>query len=130
VDRILQDCGAQPQQNFGIDGYNAEGEANYEWGQLVYRCDNSAAGLTVTGTLANVQAGDMVQFADATVPGSNGWTWTASHHTAIVVANLGNGNYQVVQQNIGSDPTVRSEVMGLGHLTQGTIWVYHPLSNS
>ena len=64
------------------------------------------------------------------VPGSNGWTWTASHHTALVVANLGNGNYQVVQQNIGTDPTVRSDVMGLGHITQGTIWVYRAQRNS
>jgi hypothetical protein len=121
VQKVLGDNGADP--NFGISGYNNEGEPDYTWGTLVY---SQVGPMPVYGSLADVAPGDVIQFADVTVPGSNGWTWTAQQHTAIVVANYGNGALQLVEQNVGTDPTVQSDLWDVGQMSQGTVWVYQP----
>jgi hypothetical protein len=119
VQKVLRDNGADA--NAGVNGTNAEGDPNYTWGTLVY---SQTGPSPVSGRLTDVLPGDVIQFADVVVPGTNGLTWTAAHHTAVVVANPGNGDLQVVQQNIGNDPNIESAVMEFGRMTQGTIWVY------
>ena len=113
--RALQATGAKTNFDFS----NPDGD--YAWGQL-------AATLTPQShDLSQVQPGDIIQFRDAMFVAPNGYWESATHHTAIVEAVSGD-RIEVLQSNINEVLLVQTGDYKLGDMTQGTMWVYHPLS--
>jgi hypothetical protein len=96
------------------------------WGNLALQRTATSAGnfSTHTGSFSDIRAGDILQYRDVVF--SNGAS--ASHHTAIVEQNLGNGRLQVLEQNSAGRHFVTRGTIDMMQMTAGTIWDYHPVS--
>jgi Ca2+-binding RTX toxin-like protein len=122
-----QAAGAMPWNQLGPTGPTAD----YVWGSLVLEEAGSAGGgQAVAGSYAAVQPGDVVQFSNAdfvlNTPTYNSYQ-SFPHHTAIIEAYLGNGQFSVLQQNVNGNMTVQRGVIDFTQLTSGTVWVYQPV---
>jgi hypothetical protein len=125
----LQTVGAKTTGDFGVvdpPGWpaNTPSPTDYKWGDtpvLTFHPKSSPI-----SDLSAVKPGDVLQFREV------GTKFGPIHqHTAIVVANLGNGRLRVVQQNfafqtwVTSDPTL--DVHDFNTYSGGTVWVYRPV---
>jgi hypothetical protein len=125
VQQALMHAGAHYWYNYDVFGNPVVNDdpnhAPYVWGRLVatYRAGQSAAGLDAN----TVEPGDIIQYANVVDS-----TSIADHHSAIVARNSGNGQMQVLEQNAGTPNVVRKDSEDFSTMTQGTIWIYRPLS--
>ncbi len=132
--QALQYAGAKTTYNYGVSGL----EKDYIWGAGAYEdhlyFTNGLEVEDVTYTASKDQsghynrtpilAGDIIQFRDYT--DSDGIS--APHHTAIIKQVLGNGVYDVLEQNSNNQLYVTEATYNLSHLTQGTYWIYQPVA--
>jgi hypothetical protein len=126
--QALQSAGAK--NNFGPWGP----WANYVWGSLVLEeLGGGGGGQAAAGTFLNVRPGDVVQFSDArfvlNTPTYSSWQ-SYPHHTAIIEAYLGNGQFSILQQNVNGSMKVQRGVIDFAQLTTGAVWVYQPVPRS
>jgi hypothetical protein len=125
VQQALMHAGARSWYNYDVFGNPVVNDdpnhAPYVWGRLVatYSAGQSAAGLDAN----TVEPGDIIQYANVVTS-----TSIANHHSAIVAWNSGNGQMQVLEQNAGTPNVVRKDSEDFSTMTQGTIWIYRPLS--
>jgi hypothetical protein len=125
-------AGARSFSVLGPSGPNDD----YVWGTPVATLN------TGNRTTAGILPGDVIQFRDASfmhvthyANGSTSWsTWTASHHTAIVVSVSGS-TINLIQQNAGDSSapvsvreTVQLGSIDMGDIQSGTMWVYRPIA--
>lgn len=124
IDAALRANGAKSFDELGPTG----ADADYVWGTLVvhYRAGDAAA------NLSNVQAGDIIQYRNIRITNPDGSWSSASHHTAMVAANLGNGQFSILEQNwMNNDPAgqvVHEVNQTLANMTAGEVWIYRPIS--
>jgi hypothetical protein len=127
ADQALTISGAKTFWQFGPSGSNSD----YVWGTLVLK-----AGTGAHVNWSQVQPGDIIQYRNVSVltqthmgSGTFWSSWSATHHTSVVAANLGGGRLQVYEQNVGGHQTVQADTVDFSHMTQGTIWIYKPVAN-
>jgi hypothetical protein len=117
ADAVLRAAGAQSAADLGPVGDTAD----YVWG--LQRVSAAAA-----------QPGDIIQMRDVVITydgefedGSPGtFTETYTHHTVIVIENLGGGRLRVLHQNYQNVRRVTEHILRLGDRTSGIVWVYAP----
>jgi hypothetical protein len=124
----LHSANCKTEVDFGTTGPNTD----YKWGDLALtvisgKIATPGAGFDV------LRPGDILQYRDVKIDNPDGSWSTASHHTAIVEQNLGDGKLQILEQNWsdqkGAHHIVRETTIDLSHMTAGTIWAYHPVKN-
>jgi hypothetical protein len=127
----LQTVGAKTTADFGVvdppgsQSSNQPSATNYVWGDLVLTYHPK---IDKVSSLSAVKPGDVLQFRDV----GTSFGIPITQHTAIVVANPGNGRLRVVQQNfngqtwVTSDPTM--DVHNFNTYSGGTVWVYRPVA--
>jgi hypothetical protein len=97
---------------------------DYKWGDPVLTFHPKVSPIS---DLSAVQPGDVLQFRNPT-PG-------IVQHSAIVLANLGNGRLLVAQQNfnlqtwVTADPTLDVHDFNTFTNKDGTVWVYRPVAS-
>jgi hypothetical protein len=128
----LQHAGAKTTDDYGVSGPDAD----YVWGTLVFEYFKFSNGIIGSGGGSSsitypIRAGDIIQYRDVTVSNPDGSSSTATHHTAIIEAVLGGGNYRILEQNWdGGNPdgrVVRETTIDLANMTQGHYWIYQPV---
>lgn len=75
--------------------------------------------------------GDIVQFEDCVFNSPDGYTWTAPHHTAIILKEFGNGTTNgtkivLIHQNDGAQVVSQREI-DLNYKTSGSVKVFRSL---
>jgi hypothetical protein len=124
VDAALKAVGAPSFDQLGPTGPDAD----YVWGTLVAEFHPGDD----LSTLDQVQPGDIIQFRDVHLEGAtpDGGTYfnDAPHHTALVEANNGGGNFTVLEQNVNGERFVHEDSYHFADMTQGTIWIYRPIA--
>jgi hypothetical protein len=81
---------------------------SYAWGQPIATCPEALPG-------------DIIQIHQTRQNGSN--TEVVAHHTAIVVAYLGNGKFKVLHQNAGGHRVVQEGELSI---KSKSAWIYRP----
>jgi hypothetical protein len=131
----LQSVGAKTTADFGVvdppgsTSSNQPSATDYVWGDRVMTFH---PGSDDVSSLSAVKPGDVLQFRNVGIWDRGTLVGTITQHTAIVVANLGNGRLQVVQQNfnfqtwVTSDPNL--DVHDFNTYGGGTVWVYRPVA--
>jgi hypothetical protein len=106
-------------------------EGDYCWGELVYRIEAGKEKPTAAGKLADVKAGDVIQFRDVRLEGRNSigrYTMATKHHTAIVTAVQEAGAVvKILHQNYNGKRVVAEETLRLGDLKEGWLRFYRPV---
>jgi hypothetical protein len=106
--------------------------SNYVWGQLAAEAmGGGGGGQAVLGSFDNMQPGDVIQFSHASFVLNTPTYWSDQefpHHTAIIEANLGNGRFEILQQNVNGNMTVQRGVIDFSQMTSGVVWVYQPVA--
>jgi hypothetical protein len=111
VEAALQAAGAKTTDDFGVTGLNAD----YVWGTLVATYQQGDP----LSVLANVQPGDIVQYSQVVL--KSGFSSNSfPHHSAIVEANLGNGQFQILEQNVNSERWVHQDTQDFSGIAGGT----------
>lgn len=112
----LNAAGAKTTIDYGSSGP----EKDYVWGTPVAKYNDA-------------QPGDLLQFRDVRIKSEilvNGQkrirTAFISHHSSIVLKNLGKGKLQVLEQNVNGVKTVRVSDWNLADQQGGKIWIYRP----
>jgi hypothetical protein len=110
---------------------------DYTWASKALLFHNADDPTGNFGSFDQVQPGDVIQFRnvvanenfsgnDGKVPSSTTSTGTFLQHTALVEKNLGNGKVQVLEQNTNGRHFVTREIIDLGSMTKGKVWIYRP----
>lgn len=114
-------------------GKDDPNEGDYTWGKLIVVFENKEGKESITGKLAELQAGDVIQMRNCRFEGPlrdgrrGKYRQSADHHTAIVAWLGGNGRIvHVVQQNEGGNHKVTEGTFYLSDLKAGWLRFYRP----
>ena len=108
-------------------------DSDYVWGTLVADVHITATSLTAPASaFAKVQPGDVIQFRNVVISDS-GWTYTFSHHSALIVGveqsnGVNDGTVTVLEQNVNGQHFASEETYNLAAMTAGEVWIYQPMS--
>ncbi len=130
-------CGslaAEALKNVGAParGPDWPGEGDYVWGDLVAWLKAGSDGAKGAKELAEVRAGDIIQFHGTRFSGfdhsdSGAYRMRAQHHTAIVESvDLTHKAITVLHQNWNHQEVVRRQTLYLRGMTSGWLRFYRP----
>ena len=96
---------------------------DYVWGTQTLLVEGHPEGAVVTGDLAAVEPGDIVQFRDVKFP-----NFRSEHHTAVVAMVDPDSRYLIImQQNVAGRVGVAIERLSLKAMSAGWIRLYRPI---
>ena len=114
--RALKAAGAKPRAPYGFPT-----PRDYVWGELVLLAEGTPNGPKMTGSLNDVQPGDVAQFGNVKFARAH-----MAHHTA-VVADISPTRLGLLEQHVGGQRIVVLGSVRLDKLATGWIRFYRPI---
>lgn len=102
-------------------GADYPGKGDYVWGRQILLVEGSADGPKITGDIADVQPGDIIQFHGAVFAHGH-----YGHHTAIVREASGHA-IKIYQQHVNKTEIVEEGALRLDKLADGWLRFYRPI---
>jgi hypothetical protein len=118
----LTSAGAKTVFDYGTIDNNGK---DLIWGDLALR---RTVGGASSGDWSDIKPGDILQLSDVMIVNPDGGSAVFWGHSAVVAKNLGNGQITVLEQNVNGHHYVEENTYDLANMTQGTVWVYHPVA--
>jgi hypothetical protein len=114
--QALQAAGAKPRAKHGFPT-----QRDYVWGDLVLLIQATPEGPKSSGSILDVQPGDIAQFSNVKSGRAH-----MGHHTA-VVSEISATRLGMVEQHVGGGRTVVEGAIRLDKLSEGWIRFYRPI---
>jgi hypothetical protein len=117
------------------DPIQQEAASDFNWGERFFVVERDRGDFRVTGRIADVRAGDIIQFTNTTLTGALDevatYTMKARHHTAIISGVEEDGNVlKIYHQGANGRKRVSLTSLRLRDLQKGRFDIFHPIEQT